>query len=410
MSKQTKSADIIIAGGGAGGLSLACLLAGAGLDVHIIDPAKIPPPKEIKPSGRTVALLQGSLNILAAAGIWPGDLQEKSGALRLMRIIDDSRRAGNEIEIDFDADELGLEQYGYNVPTGLLAATLYHHAKRVKNITIHHDLLADYEVAHNAVTARTENGMIITAPLIIGADGRNSVVRAIAGIETSAHDYGQSAITCLINHSRAHDNIATEFHRETGPLAFVPLPGNVSSIVWVNPTERAEHLTHLSKSDFESTLQDASNNILGGLTLATGLQSWPLKTLHAKTLTTPRMALAAEAAHVLSPITAQGLNLSLRDVAALSEEIIDAARVGLDIGSDVVLKKYAARRRMDMDSRIYGVDTVMRLVSQDKDALKKLRRTGLRAIESIAPLKGFAMRQGLAPPLDDGRLAKGEAL
>ena len=231
MLGKKKSADVVIAGGGAGGLSLALLLAGAGLDVHIIDPVKMPPPKDIKPTGRTVALLQGSLNILEAAGVWPGKLREKSGALRLMRIIDDSRHNADTIEIDFEAAEMGIGEYGHNVPTGLLVATLAQQAAKAKNITIHCDTLADYTVEDNQIIARTDGGLSITAPLIVGADGRNSKVREVASIETAAHDYGQSAITCLVNHSRAHDNVATEFHRESGPLAFVPLPGNVSSIV-----------------------------------------------------------------------------------------------------------------------------------------------------------------------------------
>lgn len=410
LKRKHHTGDIIIVGAGAAGLTLACLLAKSGLAVHLIDPARIPKPSAIKPSGRTVALLQGSLNILDAAGVWGGDLQDQSARLRLMRILDDSMSTGDTIEIDFDADEMGLEEYGYNVPNGLLAATLFHHAKTIKNITFHHDKLADYTVADNIVTAALENGVRITAPLIVGADGRGSRVREIAGIALKSRDYEQSAITLLINHSRAHDNVATEFHRPSGPLAFVPMNGNQSSIVWVNGTDKTEALTHLSKQDFTDALQAASNNILGGITLETGLQSWPLKTQHAKSLTATRMALVAEAAHVLSPITAQGLNLSLRDVAALAEEIIDAARVGIDIGSQSVLKNYARRRQADMDSRIYGVDTIMRMVSNDKGAVKALRRTGLKAINSAPPLKSFAMRQGLAPPLDDSRLANGDAL
>jgi len=407
---KTYTGDIIIVGAGAGGLSLACLLAKSGLDVQLIDPAKMPKPSAIKPTGRTVALLQGSLNILSAAGVWGEALMKRSAPLRLMRIMDDSVRDNDTIEIDFDADEMNLDEYGYNVPSGLLKATLFHHAKSMKNITFHHDILEDYVVEAHSVVATTAKGIKITAPLIIGADGRHSKVREIAGIDTRSHDYGQSAITLLINHSRAHDNVATEFHRPSGPLAFVPLPGNQSSIVWVEKTEKAEALTHLSKQDFTDALQAASSNILGGITLETGLESWPLKTLHAKSLTAPRMALIAEAAHVLSPITAQGLNLSLRDVAALAEEIIDAARVGVDIGSNAPLKNYARRRQIDMDSRVYGVDTVMRMVSNDKGAIKALRRTGLKAINKAAPLKTFAMTQGLAPPLDDSRLAKGGAL
>jgi 2-octaprenyl-6-methoxyphenol hydroxylase len=224
------------------------------------------------------------------------------------------------------------------------------------------------------------------------------------------HDYGQSAITCLIGHSRPHENISTEFHRSGGPLAFVPMNGNSSSIVWVERTGRAEEILRLKKEEFIAALESASGNDLGRLTLESPPTSWPLCAMKAEALSAPRAVLMAEAAHVLSPITAQGLNLSLRDVAALAEVLTDAARAGADIGSSAVLELYTRRRMPDMTIRAQGVDGLMRLVSSEHGLIKALRRTGLKAVSGIAPLKSLAMHHGLAPAVDEGRLIQGRPL
>ncbi|MGB0720577.1 MAG: FAD-dependent monooxygenase, partial [Bdellovibrionales bacterium] len=257
---------------------------------------------------------------------------------------------------------------------------------------------------------RTHQGVVINSPLLIGADGRHSRVRECAEIGVTRRDYDQSAITCLINHSDSHNDVSTEFHRPAGPLALVPLPGNQSTVVWVESRARAEEIMGLNEQGFVAALQAQTHDILGAITLEAGPQSYPLCAMKAKALTAPRIALVAEAAHAMSPITAQGLNLSLRDVAALAEEITDAARVGQDIGSKTVLGRYESRRRFDVGTRSLGVDAINRIVSHDIAPLKALRRGALKTLTRIAPLKSAAMRIGLAPAFDAGRLARGEAL
>ena len=172
----------------------------------------------------------------------------------------------------------------------------------------------------------------------------------------------------------------------------------------------ADELVALRKEEFTQALQNLSKDILGGITLETGPECWPLYSIKAKDLTAPRIVLIAEAAHVMSPITAQGLNLSLRDVATLAETIADAMRVGLDPGHAIILEKYLRRRRMDVNTRVFGVDSMNRIVSTDADFIKGLRRGALKAIDSIPAFKKLAMQTGLAPQLDLGRLAKGDAL
>jgi len=369
-SKQT---DIIISGAGAAGLTLSILLARGGLRVAIIDPADKKALSHDALSGRTVALMNSSLNILSASGVWPA-LAEISNPLKTMTLMDVSR--GAPIEEPFHSSDIGEAQFGFNVPNNALRAALFKAATQEKNITFHLGRkLANYDDQGHQVSVSLDNDKTLSCALLVGADGRNSKVREIAGIDVQKRAYDQSAITCVINHSRAHNNTSTEFHRPDGPLALVPLPGNRSSVVWVNKSDKSDDLLALKKTKLEQHLQAETHDVLGGITLASDVECYPLCAIKAKSLTAARVALVAEAAHVMSPITAQGLNLSLRDVAALAEEVIDAARVGQDIGSAMTL-----------------------------------RQAGLKALSFAPPLKKLAMRVGLAPALDAGRLARGKTL
>lgn len=410
MDKSPNNTDVLIIGGGIAGLALAAILGQAGIRIHIVDPFPPAPLKDTKPSGRTIALMQGSLNIIRASGVWD-KISSHATAMETMRIIDDSAPGQKTLEVEFPASDIGLKEFGFNVPNSVLRAALFDKLHTIKNVMLDMpNALETYEVQDGVITASLKDGKTIHARLIVGADGKKSRVREIAGIGADTHDYGQSAVTCVINHSRSHNNTSTEFHRPGGPFALVPLQGNQSSVVWVERSERAEELKRLKKDEFIQTLQDATNNILGGVTLESGPECWPLSSLKAKSLTAPRMALMAEAAHVMSPITAQGLNLSLRDVAALAETIADSLRLGLDIGSKAVLDKYEKRRRIDINTRVFGIDRLNKIVSTDLLPLKDLRRTGLKAVEKIEPLRKLAMQQGLSPHMDEGRLARGEAL
>ncbi len=404
-----RQTDIVIIGGGLGGLTLAALLGQAGLVIAVVDPHKPAPFKKTENTGRTVALMQASVNILKSTGIWKS-LEPLSTPMEMMRIIDDSDARKEPIEIEFPASDIGMEQFSYNIPNGHLRAALYERIEKLKNVNFIESTFSDYAVDGGGIVVNLEDGATIKARLLVGADGRNSAVREFSGIQSTVKKYDQSAITCLINHSRSHNNTSTEFHRMNGPMALVPLPGNQSSVVWVEKTKTADALTRLKKQEFQQALQDKTNNVLGGITLEHGPECWPLCTIKAKAITAQRVALIAEAAHVMSPITAQGLNLSLRDVATLAESIIDAARLGVDIGSGNVLKAYEKRRHIDIETRVFGVDTMNKIVSTDLLGLKRLRRAGLKSLDTLSPLKTLAMQIGLAPQIDESRLAKGEKL
>lgn len=404
-----KQTDIVIIGAGSAGLTLAVLLGQAGIHVVIVDPYKPTPVQKIETSGRTVALMNGSVNILKQCGIWD-DLKDVSCALEMMRIVDDSDSVRERVEIDFPAGEIDQEQFGYNIPNGFLRSVLFERVQKLKNVHFIEDSFEKHCAKNHMLHVTFKSQKSIDCKLLVGADGRKSAVREFAGIKTSVRKYDQSAITCLINHSRSHNNSSTEFHRENGPMALVPLPGNQSSVVWVERTDKADSLLKLKKSEFERALQRATNDCLGGITLETGPECWPLCFVKAKGFTAQRIALIAEAAHVMSPITAQGLNLSLRDVAALAECIVDSARLGLDIGAHNTLQNYEKRRRVDVETRVFGVDAMNHLVSTHKTGLKRLRRAGLKSLDALPLLKVVCMNVGLAPAIDESRLARGEAL
>lgn len=389
--------DVIISGGGAPGLTLALLLAQTGMNVALIDPAPLSSFKITKPEGRTSALMKSSIRILERAGIW-NHCHEYGAPLEVLRIIDDS--IGNkrqQIETDFPAEDIGLEYFGFNMPNNILRAVLGISAMKVKNISLYNSLtLRNFKADDFGVTVTLSDHKILRGKVLIGADGRHSLVRESAQIRIWTHDYNQTAITCLIEHSGPHDNISTEFHRSGGPFTLVPLPGKTSSVVWVEKDADAQSFMSMSKQSFEQSLQDRSCNRLGKIKLSSDPQACPLTALRAHTFISKRVALMAESAHVLSPLGAQGLNLSLRDVACLADILTEAAQTGLDIGSQAILQSYERQRRTDVFLRSAGTDGLTRFVSHNIRPVHELRRAGLKTISMVEPLRLFAMQQGMA--------------
>ncbi len=411
MKTKDLIADIVISGAGPAGLTLAVLLGRAGFKVVLVDAEKpAEADYEEKPSGRTAALLTGSVNILKATGIW-NTLEGKATPLQTMRIVDDSQPGTPQVKVEFKASDIGHTEFGFNVPNAVLKSALIARLKTVPSVThLAPAKLKDYKIEKQKVVATLEDGTVLRASLIIGTDGRGSVVRSVAGIDAKKHDYEQMAMTCLIEHTKPHHFTSTEFHRPGGPFTLVPMPGNVSSVVWVEKTEDAKKFLKLKKQEYEQAIQDRSCGLVGTITLKSTPESWPLMLLSSEKLIGERAALAAEAAHVISPIGAQGLNLSLRDVATLAETIVDAARLGEDIGAQSVLMRYERRRRADIKSHVIGIDGLNRVVANDLGFLRDLRRLGLKGLDTIPVLKTFITHQGLAPTMDEGRLVSGGVL
>ena len=385
MGKQT---DIIINGAGIAGLTTALLLAKEDIATILIDPNTPTPIKKYKPTGRTAALWAGSIDLIKQTDVWDTILPYIT-PIKTLKIID------KDTETAFESMEINRDQFGYNTPNEILRSTLYAKAKKskyIKLVTQSFESL-NHHPAHIEIT--TDKGKTFQSKLLIAADGRNSPVRNASNIKTKEKDYNQHALTFIINHSRAHNNISTEFHKPGGPLALVPMQGNQSAIVWVEPTDRADRLIALSKQDLTNALTTIIGETLGGITLENGPQSWPLKSITAKYLTAPRTALIAEAAHVMPPISAQGLNLSLRDVRDLVTIITKHKNLGLDIGSQTLLKDYARKRRPDIATRTKGVSLFNQLVKDNNTILQSLRRKGLNSLNHIEPLRKKLMKTGL---------------
>lgn len=393
--------DIIIAGGGVPGLCLAALLGRAGFSVALIDAeAPTPPLAKLKPDGRTVALMTPSISTLMQASVWPA-LQPYATPLDGLRIIDDSdypRGSDAMVEVNFKPTDIGANRFGWSVPIMAARAALCAQIKTLPNITH----LTNMKVArwHNTpahALVTLSNSKHISAALVIGADGRESVVRTQAGINATRKPYGQTALTCLVAHSLPHHNISTEFHRTGGPFTLVPAAGQTSAIVWVERTADTHALLTLKKEAFVKALSTRTRGLLGTITLLETPAPWPIETLHATQLTSARCALMAEAAHVLSPIGAQGMNLSLRDAQTLADLLIKGRSLGLKPDATSTLAAYEKTRSADMGLRLFAVDALNRAVMQSHPAWRGVRRLGLRLLQHPSPVRSFLMRQGLAP-------------
>jgi 2-octaprenyl-6-methoxyphenol hydroxylase len=247
------------------------------------------------------------------------------------------------------------------------------------------------------VLIRVAGGQSLSARLVIGADGRHSMCREAAGIAVRRRDLGQSALTFNIVHSRPHRNISTEFHTSHGPCVFVPLPGDRCSVVWVAAPKEAARLAALGDDELADAAEKQSHSIFGRVRIEGGRHVFPLAVEQPSQFARHRIALVGEAAHVIPPIGAQGLNLGLRDAADIAELIRKAAAAGEDPGAPHLLRRYDWARRPDVASRTFVIDIANRSLLSDLLPIQGLRALGMHLLGSIGPLRRLAMREGLAP-------------
>ncbi|MGB6538575.1 MAG: UbiH/UbiF family hydroxylase [Xanthobacteraceae bacterium] len=392
------TSEVAVIGGGPAGLLCAIALATAGVDVVLIAPAA-------RPDQRTTALLAGSATALATLGVW-ASCAAHAAPLRKIRIVDDTRRLIRAPEVVFDAAEIDLEAFGHNVENRYLLAALEARAAELKLARIAAPAL---EVRPDAdgVTVILGDGEA-RVRLAIGADGARSLCRKAAGIASSRRTYAQSALTLNLGHARSHDDISTEFHCEGGPFTLVPLRGRRSSLVCVLAPVEAEKLSAMSESELTGEIERRAHWLLGRMCIEQGRGIFPLALESAECLAHRRIALVGEAAHVVPPIGAQGLNLGLRDAAAVAEIVADARRQRQDLGSPGVLARYEAARRADIFSRTLAVDILNRSLLADFLPLQGVRGLSLYLVERIGPLRRALMREGVAPAAAQPRLMRGE--
>jgi 2-octaprenyl-6-methoxyphenol hydroxylase len=390
MNEGSETYDVAVVGGGPAGLSAAVALAQAGAKTALI--ARRAPYAD----NRTTALLGGSVDFLQTLDVWPR-CRDSAAPLQAMRLVDDTGRLIRAPEVRFSAGEIDLDEFGYNIENRLLMIALEARAAELAGLTRFDDEAETVHPEEADVAIRTRDGKSISARLVAGADGRHSLCREAAGIEVRRRDLNQSALTFNVGHSRPHRNISTEFHTPHGPCVFVPLPGNRCSVVWVASPREAERLIALSDDELSEAAEKQSHSILGRLRVEPGRHLFPLAIEQPRQFAKARIALVGEAAHVVPPIGAQGLNMGLRDAADLADIVRDAMTSGEDPGSPQVLRRYDSARRADVSSRTFVIDIANRSLLSDFLPMQSLRAAGLHLIGSFGPLRRLAMREGLSP-------------
>ena len=397
------TAQVVIVGGGPAGLTAGIALAAAGVETVLV--AKGP----AAPDHRTTMLLAGSAAALDVLGVW-GRCRDHAAPLRIMRIIDDTARLLRAPEVSFAASEIGLEAFGQNIENRFLVAALQARARELAGLTCIDDEAEAVEIEDDRVTVRLRTSDAIAARLAIGADGRNSLCRAAARIETRSRSYPQIALTLNLGHGRAHYDTSTELHTEAGPFTLVPLPGQRSSLVFSVGPAAGPRLSGLSDRDMAEEIERRSHSILGKVNVEPGRGVFPLVVETAERFAARRVALIGEAAHVIPPIGAQGLNLGLRDAATMAELVVAAHRDGDDVGADELTDRYDRMRRADVGSRTLAVDLLNRSLLSDFLPMQGARGLGLFLMERIGPLRRAVMREGVAPLAAQPRLMRGECL
>lgn len=389
---RTEAYDIAVIGAGAAGLAAALALARDGRSVALLGPAGA------RRDGRTVALLHASWTMMEELGV-AVRLARDSAPLAVMRLVDDTGSLFRQPPVEFRASELGLEAFGWNVENAALVEALAAEVAAAPAIR-HIAALAEQIVPDSSGVAISGADFgTLRARLAVGADGRTSRVRAVAGIEARDWRYPQVALTAILSHSREHRDASTEFHTREGPCTLVPLPGRRSSLVWMVEPRRAETLAALDDASFARRVEERTHSMLGAMAIEGPRGAVPMGGLSVARFAASRCVLVGEAAHVFPPIGAQGLNLGLRDVAALR----DVARGADDPGAEPVLAAYDGARQGDVRMRTGAVDALNRSLLSDLLPTDLLRGAGLLALSSIGPLRRAVMRRGLTEAVTASR-------
>lgn len=390
--------DILISGGGVAGLTAAAAFGAAGFRVICVDPT--PPVTARDAEGadlRTTAILQPGRTLMETAGLWD-HLAPHAMPLQVMRIVDAGGPEGDARVIrDFDAADISDQPFGWNLPNWLLRREMVTRLSELDNVDFRPGC------GTKSLVTRTEearvglsDGTQIRARLVVAADGRNSPMRQAAGIDVHTKRYGQTAVVFAVTHPIAHMNVSTEVHRSGGPFTLVPLPDHEgmpsSAVVWMETGDHARALMDLDIEAFEAAASDRAAGLLGPLKLVTKRQAWPIISQTAERMTDQRLALMAEAAHVIPPIGAQGLNMSLADLQCL----LDLANAAPDrLGDLAMLDAYARKRHADIRLRVTGVDLLNRTSMLPFQPLKDLRARGIATLYDIEPVRRGLMQLGL---------------
>jgi 2-octaprenyl-6-methoxyphenol hydroxylase len=405
-NQQDMRADIAVVGGGLSGLSLAIACAAAGIETAVVDredPAKF---RDAAYDGRTTAIAYGSQQVLKGIGVWDA-LSAYAEPIREIRVAD----GDSPLFLHYDRAEIDAEALGYIVENRLLRGALQARAETLPSLTLYApSAVEQVEFGETQAQLALSDAGRIAASLVVGADGRNSPMREAAGIKTWRKSYRQIAIVCVVRHEKPHRGVAVEHFRAAGPFAILPMQGNRSSIVWTEEEHEASLLLALDDKAFAHQLASRFGDFLGRVEPEPGRWSYPLSLILAERYAAPRLALIGDAAHVIHPIAGQGWNLGVRDIAALAELLVDAHRLGIDLGSAELLRRYERWRRFDSLTLTTVTDGLNRLFSNEAPPLRLARDLGLAAVNHAPGLKRFFMRHAMGVTGDPPRLVKGESL
>lgn len=399
---QHSQTDVFVAGGGIAGMITALSFAALGFEVVCADPdTPITERTAHNADMRSTAFLQPAKSLLSEIGLWE-HLEKEAAPLQIMRIID----AGGvtpepRIQSEFDAREISDQPFGWNFPNWLLRRECVSMIRQHQNITFKTGVSVDTVFTRTSCALVTlSSGETIEARLLVAADGRNSAVRKSVGINVKTLRYGQKALAFSVQHPLAHQNVSTEIHRSGGPFTLVPLPDHdglpASAVVWMERAPEALRLQNLPVADFEAALNERSCAILGPLKLTSPRSLWPIISQYADNMSAQRTALVAEAAHVVPPIGAQGLNMSLGDVRSL----FDLAKAEPEnLGNTQMLRAYHRSRHAEVRTRILGIDALNRASMVAARPLRDIRAFGLSALYGFKPVRQALMKAGLGVKL-----------
>lgn len=399
-----RSFDIVIVGGGPVGLALAATLIRfmPGIAIGLVDRRPLSVPRDARASALSAGITRG----LSAIGAW-SRMAEDATAIRAMKVTDSGRGdLSRPLFLRFDGDVLPGEPFAHMVPNTSMAAALLEAVEGRITIVAPADIVG-FESGAARASLMLKDGDRVSAPLIVAADGGNSALRGMAGIETIGHDYNQAGLAATIAHELPHEGTAYEHFRPAGPFASLPLAGKRSSLVWTEGVSEAALLVKREKAELERLIEAEMGSSLGAVTLEGPVQSFPLRLMLAKSFVAPRLALIGDAAHVIHPIAGQGLNLGLKDVAALAEAVIEAMRLGLDHGAADVLERYERWRRFDTTTMAMATDALNRLFSNDLAPVRAVRDLGLGLVDRLGPIKSMLIRRAAAVGGFEPKLLKG---
>ncbi len=386
-------ADVIIIGGGMVGLTLAAALDSSGLSAIVIDPADPEERKSVAFDGRTSAVSSSSMRMLDAIGVTPF-LEAPGCPIRRISVADGLQPGGLHFDPPADDDEpLGVMHENRHLRTALRARA----ESGDHTWLLWKSRIASVDRGTHHVVVALEDGRKFCAPVLVGADGRNSPTRDEAGLAMAHWRYEHSAIVSTLNHERAHDHVAYEIFFRTGPFALLPMTddgnGHRSAIVWSVPKDDATGWLKLSEEDFAAEVEAAMGGFLGRIAMAAPRSSYPLGFHHAAQITAQRLALVGDAAHAIHPIAGQGLNLGFRDVAALAQVLVEGTRLGLDLGDAQLLARYQRWRALDSLMVAIATDSLTRIYSVPGRTASAVRRFGMGLINRLGPVRDRLMSE-----------------